>query len=142
MGFFTLPLAEMVGATGKVVCLDVRLEMLEVLRRRAVKAGLADRMDTRACEATSLGTGDLPGRADFVLLFAVVHEVPDADRLFREVAYTMKPGGRCLLAEPRFHVPVREFDHMLAVSRQHGLDVAARPRIRSCHAALLVRTAP
>ena len=142
MGFFTLPMARLVGAAGTVVCIDVRSKMLDALRRRAAKAGLADRIDARICQPTSLGIGDLSGKADFVLLFAVTHEVPDADGLFEEVARAMKPGGRCLLAEPRFHVPVREFDRMLAAARQHGLHQANCPKIRTSHAALLVRTGP
>lgn len=39
MGFFSLPMAEMVGPGGKVVCIDVQLKMLQVLRRRAVEGG-------------------------------------------------------------------------------------------------------
>lgn len=50
MRFFTLPMARMVGPRGTVVCLDVQPEMLDALRRRAAKAGLADRIDARACQ--------------------------------------------------------------------------------------------
>ena len=49
MGFFTLPMARLVGPAGKVVCADVQPKMLDALRRRAAEAGLADRIDARVC---------------------------------------------------------------------------------------------
>ncbi len=40
MGFFTLPLARMVGPAGRVVAVDIQARMLDALERRARKAGL------------------------------------------------------------------------------------------------------
>ena len=140
MGFFTLPMARLVGPAGKVVCADVQPKMLEALRNRAAEAGLAARIDTRVCKATSLGIGDLAGKVDFVLAYAVAHEIRDVQRLFAEIAVAMKPGAGCLLAEPRFHVSVREFARTLAVAQACGLQVGGRPRIRMSQAAVLVRS--
>ena len=47
MGYFTLPLARMVGAKGRVVAVDIAPKMLSVLERRAQKAGLLDRIEIR-----------------------------------------------------------------------------------------------
>lgn len=139
MGFFTLPMARMVGPVGKVVCVDVQGRMLTAVQRRAGKAGLADRIDARTCQPTALGIGDLAGRVDFVFLFAVVHEIPDTLRLFGEIAQAMKPGARCLIAEPKFHVSTVDFDRTVAVAAQQGLPLVARPRIMGSHAAVLKR---
>jgi predicted O-methyltransferase YrrM len=46
MGFFSLPMARIVGPAGKVICVDVQRRMLSVLRRRAAGAGLAERIET------------------------------------------------------------------------------------------------
>jgi hypothetical protein len=46
----------------------------------------------------------LGNSVDFVLAFAMVHEMPDAASFFREAAETMRPGARMLLAEPSGHV--------------------------------------
>lgn len=140
MGFFTLPMARLVGPAAKVVCVDVQPKMLDALRSRAAEAGLADRIDARVCATTSLGIGDLAGKVDFVLAFAVAHEIRDTRRLFGEIAAAMKPGARCLLAEPRFHVSVREFDRTPTTARECGLQPNDGPRIRMSHAAVLVRT--
>ena len=75
MGFFSLPLAELVGREGRVVCVDLQERMIRSLRKRAARAGLADRIEMRVCSKQSLGTGDLAGAVDFALAFAVVHEV-------------------------------------------------------------------
>ena len=138
MGFFTLPLARMVGPGGKIICVDVQQKMLQSLRERAVKEGLADRILTRVCEPTTLGVGDLSRKIDFVLAYAVAHEVPDVGRLFAEVAATLKPGARCLVAEPRMHVSARAFERTIAAAVQQGLRLIARPKIARSRAALLV----
>jgi 2-polyprenyl-3-methyl-5-hydroxy-6-metoxy-1,4-benzoquinol methylase len=139
MGFFTLPLARMVGPSGKVVCIDLQEKMIQALSRRARKADLLDRIDARICPSDSLGLADLNGQIDFTLLMAVVHEVPDPDRLFAELEPALKSTGRLLLAEPRGHVTEAEFDATLALAHQSGIGVVDTLQIRQSHAALLER---
>src|SRR5271166_6557203 len=82
MGYFTLELARLVGSSGRVVGVDVQPQMIERLKRRAAKAGVLDRLDARTAPPESMGITDLQGSVDFTLAFAVVHEFPDARRLF------------------------------------------------------------
>ena len=140
MGFFSIPLARMVGPQGRVVCVDVEQRMLASLRKRAVKAGVAARIEPRCCDEHSLGLDGLTG-VDFALAFAMVHEVPDARRLFTEVHALLAPGAGLLVAEPRGHVEPRAFEATLAAARAAGFEERDRPRIRSNHAAYLVRPA-
>ena len=137
MGFFTLELARLVGPGGKVVAVDVQPRMLSELRRRAGEAGLADRVETRQATETRMGIGDLRERVDFVLAFAVVHELPDPAGFFAEASAAMKPGGRLLLAEPAFHVSEKEFGETLRSAEECGLLPESRPRIRWSRSALL-----
>jgi len=141
MGFFTLPLARMVGTQGKVVCVDVQEAMLRTLTKRARNAGLADCILTRVCSPESLGVDDLAASVDFALLFAMVHEVPDAGALFRDVAAALKSGGRCLVSEPRGHVTRDVFGEMLAAAAAVGLFAIATPKIAWSYSALLERWA-
>ena len=85
---FTLPIARMVGPDGSVVCVDVQAKMLDALRRRAAKEEVAGTICTRVCDPTSLGVGDLAGEVDFVLAFAVVHEVSEVPRLLAKAKRT------------------------------------------------------
>jgi ubiquinone/menaquinone biosynthesis C-methylase UbiE len=139
MGFFSLPMARMVGPDGKVVCVDVQPDMLERLQRRAKKAGLADRIETRLCSEASLGIDDLTGEIDFALAFAVVHEVPDPEGLFSQIHRALKPGAFCLVAEPKGHVQREDFGRMLSMVQGHGFDVMDRPHIRGSLTVVLTR---
>lgn len=140
MGFFTLELARLVGPGGRVVAVDLQPRMLAGLRRRAAKAGLLERVETRLAQPDRLGVADLDGRVDFVLAFAMVHELPDAVAFFAEAAAALKPTGSLLLAEPMGHVRAAEFADELAAAAAAGLAVAARPAIRRSHAAVLAKS--
>jgi ubiquinone/menaquinone biosynthesis C-methylase UbiE len=104
MGFFTLPMARLVGSQGKIICIDVQKKMIDSLLRRAARAGLADRIITRLTSGDSLQVEDFANRIDLALLFAVVHEIPDQEKLFREVLTTLKEGSLILISEPSGHV--------------------------------------
>ena len=139
MGYFTLALARRVGARGRVVAADVQDRMLAALRRRAVRAGVSERIETRLVAGDDTGLAGLDGQVDFVLAFAVVHELPDAWRFLAGSFAALKPGGRMLVAEPSGRVPATEFEETLAKALAAGLRVESRPAIRSSHAAVLVR---
>lgn len=137
MGFFTLPLARLIGPKGRIVALDVQPKMLEGLRRRAQKAGLTQRIETRLVPSDSMQLDDLKDAVDFVLAFAMVHEMPSAESFFTETASTLQTGGLLLLAEPTGHVTPEEFEHELIVARKAGLELVSRPEVRRSQAAIL-----
>jgi 2-polyprenyl-3-methyl-5-hydroxy-6-metoxy-1,4-benzoquinol methylase len=56
MGFFSLPMARMVGPKGQVICIDLQEKMIKSLKKRAVKTGLSARIETRACSPNSRST--------------------------------------------------------------------------------------
>ena len=104
MGYFTLPLARMVGPKGRVVAVEIQPKMLSVLNRRARKAGLLDRIDLRQAGVDTLGVEDLAAGVDFAAALHVVHEVPDPTSFLTEVRKALKPGSKLLVVEPRGHV--------------------------------------
>ena len=140
MGFFTLELARLVGAAGRVVAVDIQPKMLGRLKRRAAQAGLLGRLDVRLAQPGALGLADLAGAVDFVLAFAMVHEVPDPGAFFAEASRALKPAAALLLVEPAGHVKTAEFEMELASASAAGLVVAGRPSIRRSHAALLKKS--
>mgnify|MGYP001495015978 CR=1 FL=1 len=137
MGFFTLPMARLVGSHGKVICIDVQERMIKSLMRRATRAGFSERIITRLTSGDSLQVNDFSERVDFAFLFAVIHEVPDQEKLFREVRATLKDGSLVLISEPKGHVTVEDFNQTLAVAKLVGFDVIASPDIKRNHNALL-----
>jgi len=142
MGFFTLELARMAGASGRVIAVDIQPRMLDGLRRRAAKAGVLDRLDARLAAPDSLGLADLAGVVDFTLACAVVHELPAAAPFFREVARASKPGARLLLVEPTGHVTASLFDAELQAARGAGFRLVKSPSVRRSRTALLERVGP
>jgi SAM-dependent methyltransferase len=139
MGFFTLEAARLVGPKGRVVAVDIQLKMLEVLRRRAERAGLLERLDARLIRDNDLGIEDLRGKVDFVLAFAMVHEVPDAGKFFSETSAALKPGGRMLFAEPSGHVSEEHFASLIVQAQEAGLRPESLPVIRLSRSVLLVK---
>jgi ubiquinone/menaquinone biosynthesis C-methylase UbiE len=137
MGFFTLDAARRVGPRGRVVAVDLQPRMLATLRRRAERAGLADRIETREARAESLGVADLAGKIDLVLALLMVHETPDPGRLFAELRATLAPGGKVLVVEPRGHVGEDEFEAELAAAAGAGLRRVPGPSFWRSHTALL-----
>jgi len=137
MGFFTIPLARMVGETGKVHCVDVQEKMLNALKRRAAKKNVLQQIDARLCNETSLGIDDLTGEIDFALVFAVVHETPDRKKFLDEIYRSMKPGSLLLLAEPTGHETEEGFNKTLAIAKEIGFEIAGRPQIKKSYAAVL-----
>jgi ubiquinone/menaquinone biosynthesis C-methylase UbiE len=137
MGFFSLPLAEMVGPAGKVVCVDVQPRMLQVLRRRAAEAGVGERIEAHVSSEDSIGLQGREASFDFALAFTMMHEVGNQANFLREIYQMLKPGAALLLTEPIKHVSRTEFDRTISLARQEGFVITGHPLIRLSHTALL-----
>ncbi len=139
MGFFTLELARQVGLNGQVIAVEIQPRMLKGLQRRAAKGRLLNRIELRQGRPDSMAVQDLAATVDFILAFAVVHELPSPERFFTEAASVLKPGGRLLLAEPAGHVSSAHFEEELRIATRTGLSLLERPVIRRSHAALFAK---
>jgi ubiquinone/menaquinone biosynthesis C-methylase UbiE len=139
MGFFTLPMARLVGMSGHVVCVDLQEKMIRAVKKRAIRAGLIDRIELRVCTPTSLCIDDLAQKVDFALVFAVVHEVPDAKRFLSEIQRSLRKGGLLLFSEPAGHVSREAFGGTLATSQSLGFRIAGSPKIRRSYSSLWVK---
>lgn len=137
MGFFSLPMARLVGPEGRVTCIDLQQRMLDGLARRAEHARLAGRIELRVCSADALPLSDLDGQIDFALLFAVVHETRRAAGIFAELREALKPGGRVLFAEPTGHVDAAAFRKSVEAAQEAGFRPVEWPRITRSHAVVL-----
>ncbi|CAO0821924.1 hypothetical protein DFAR_2730032 [Desulfarculales bacterium] len=78
--------------------------MLVALKCRAAKQGLKAYIEPRHYAADDLSLGDLRGRMDLALAFWMLHEVPEQTGFLLQMAHTLCPEGRLLIAEPKFHV--------------------------------------
>ncbi len=134
-GLFTLPSARRVGATGKVIAVDLQEGMLEILMHRAAEEGLAGRICLHKAGPQSLAL-EYSGRIDIALGLCVIHEVPDPARLMHEVFSLISPGGKFLIAEPKHEVPADEFEETLALAAAAGFCKVGTPFILRSRTAL------
>jgi ubiquinone/menaquinone biosynthesis C-methylase UbiE len=95
-GYYTLDLAEWVGADGSVEIFDLQQEMLDHTMRSAAERGIANLAATQG-DARSLPYED--GSFDAAILITVLGEIPDQDAALREVRRVLRPGGRLVVGE-------------------------------------------
>ena len=95
-GYYTLDIAEWVGADGTVEIFDLQQEFLDHTMRRAAERGIGNVVPTRG-DATSLPYED--GSIDAVVLTAVLGEIPDPGAALREIRRVLRPDGRLIVGE-------------------------------------------
>ena len=133
MGYFTIPLAELTGHTGCVIAIDIQPKMLSMLMQRAKKKCVSERIKTHLAGPDSIGFHE---KADFILAFWMVHEVPDQRRFLSEIRNLMKPEGLFLLVEPLIHVSKKSFSQTLEMAKGLGLFIKESPKISMSRSAL------
>ena len=133
MGYFTIPLAELVGSKGSVIAIDIQQKMLRALMARAHKKGLSDRIKTHLAGPDSIGFNE---KANFILAFWMMHEVPDQKKFLSEIRNLMKPEGLFLLVEPVIHVSKKNFARAIETAKKLGFAIKEYPKIRISQSAL------
>jgi ubiquinone/menaquinone biosynthesis C-methylase UbiE len=133
MGYFTVPLCELVGNKGRVLAVDIQQKMLDALTKRAKMKGIIVPLATHLASQMSLGVSET---ADFVLAFWMVHEVPHKKVFFSAVKAMMKPNGRFLLVEPLLHVSKSGFCRTVELANAEGLKAVSEPVVRFSRAVL------
>ncbi len=134
MGHFSMGMAGLVGGTGRVIAADLQQKMLDVMERRAQRAGLADRIFPHLCQADHIG---IEAPVDFILAFWMVHEVPDQNKFFKQLKSLLTAEGKILIAEPKMHVTAEDLNRTVDIAQSRGLQCIAKPAISLSHAALL-----
>ena len=81
MGYFTIPMADLAGENGKVIAADIQPEMLEGIKQRAAKAGVAERIILHQAKPESIGISEA---IDFCLTFWMPMKSPTAGILWEK----------------------------------------------------------
>lgn len=133
MGYFSIPLARLVGPTGHVIAIDVQAKMLAALTSRARRSGVSERIQPHLASPDSLGNHP---KADFVMAFWMAHEVPNQRAFLTEIFGFLKPEGLFLLVEPILHVRKKSFLRTIQTAKEVGFIVKDMPKIRLSHSVL------
>ena len=136
MGYFSIGMAKMVGAKGRVISVDLQEKMLERVQFRAQQKGLLSRITLHKCSSDKLGVNE---QADFALGFWMVHEVRNKDAFFNEIVTFLKPGARFLLVEPKIHVKEPYFRKITDIAIKVGLNQCSEEKIGLSRAMLFVK---
>jgi len=136
MGFCTIPLANLVEESGRVLAADLQPQMLAGLRRRTDKKGVSNRVRTIESNHDSIGI-DEP--IDFALAFWMFHEVGNPMAFMSEIDSRLKSGGSILLVEPLIHVTATQFHEEVEICKRLGWQEADRPEIRFSRSIRLVK---
>jgi len=136
MGVFSIGMARLVGDGGLVISVDIQKEMLEVVERRAAKAGVAHRIRTYLCEPQRIGDHK---NVHFALAFWMVHEVERPEDFFEQVYSCLGENGLFLLAEPIGHVSAKFFKGIVGWAQNQGFRLCEEPWICFSRAALFCK---
>lgn len=123
-GYFSIPMASLVGQSGKIYAIDIQQKMLDSLKAKAVSAGVANQI---TCMLIHNGVMEIPERVDFVLAFWMVHEVPNKEQFMKNVFAMLKYGGLFLIAEPLLHVSKTMIDQTIQIALNNGFTVKDSP---------------
>ncbi len=125
-GFFTIEMAELAGISGKVTAADLQEGMLEKVLVKIRKSGIQNSIELHTCLKDRIG---LSQKFDFILMFYMLHEIPDIPVLLNEIKSILKSGGKVLIVEPKFHVSKNNFNNSIEIIKSAEFDIIERPKI-------------
>jgi len=125
-GYFSIPMAEMVGRAGKVIAADLQEGMLEKVGSKISGNGFGNIIELHKCDENRIGISE---KVDFILAFYMVHEVPDQKIFLEEIRSVLKEDGILLIVEPKGHVSKTDFDRTVKNAIGTGFTVIRRPKV-------------
>ncbi len=102
-GYFSIPMARAVGATGKVFAVDVQPEMLAMLREKLSGAGAPANVSLHQGDATHVPLPD--ASVDLVFFANNWHELETYPAVLQEARRILAPGGSIAIVDWRAEMP-------------------------------------
>ncbi len=133
-GFFSIEIARLLNDTGKVIAADLQEGMLEKVNNKIKGTKLEQRIELHKCNGNETGISE---NVDFILCFYMIHEVPNQENLFSELKSILKPDGKVLIIEPKFHFSKGSFEKMIISLNNTGFEIIDRPKVFFSRTALL-----
>ena len=130
-GYFTFRMAPEVGATGKVLAVDVQDAMLRTLRTRAAEKKVTN---VEVIQGTETNPHLPVNGVDLVLFVDVYHELAYPFEVMTKVRESLKPAGRVAFVEYRkedLSVPIKEAHKMSVKQLEKEMNAVGLVRVRT-----------
>jgi len=124
-GVFSIEMARLMEGTGKVISVDMQEGMLEIIKKKIAGTPYEKNIVLHKCSQQSINLNEA---IDFVLMFYMVHEVPNKEKLFNEVLPLINKNGLIMIVEPGL-ISKREFSAMVNFITKNGFEVYNRLKI-------------
>jgi len=98
----------------------------EKLSKKIIGTEIEPRIEIHKCEATKVGVTE---HVDFILLFYMIHEVQDQEKLLEDLKSILNPSGRIYIIEPLIHVSKKSFETMKVKIQRMGFEIIASPKV-------------
>lgn len=125
-GFFTLEISKIIGTSGKVIAADLQEGMLEKIRKKIENSSIYNNIKLHKCQKNKIGILE---KVDFILVFYMLHEIPDQSAFLKELKILLKPEGKILIVEPKFHVSKNDFNDSMMIIKDDGFSIIKKPKI-------------
>jgi len=115
-GVFSIEIAKLMEGTGKVISVDMQEGMLEIIKRKIAGKIYEKNIVLHKCTQNSINVKD---NIDFLLLFYVVHEVPNKENMFDEILPLINKNGLIMIVEPGL-LSAEEFNRIINLVKAKG----------------------
>jgi len=111
----SLPVARLIGDTGRVTAVDLSRDALDTLQQQALEAGLGPRISTRNLDLDKVSSALEPGPFDRVIACYSIYYSKQPEPLFRFLHEALRPGGVFFFCGPsqRNNAELKEFHYSL-----------------------------
>lgn len=131
-GYYTVRLAEVVGANGRVYATDIQPAMLDLIRKKVEAKGIGGNVDLVQGTLTESKLPDMT--IDLALMVDVYHELAQPQAFLQSLKRALKPDGQLVLIEFRKEaawVPIREEHKMSVAEARMELEAAGYTFVRT-----------
>jgi SAM-dependent methyltransferase len=120
-GYYSIEASRMVGPGGRLLCLDLQRDMLDMLSSRLSHASAAAALVN--ADATRIPLAD--ASVDRAFLVTVIGEIPDQDAAIDELKRVLKPGGLLGFSETIGDPDIVFLGKLRSLCQRHGFDEVA-----------------
>jgi ubiquinone/menaquinone biosynthesis C-methylase UbiE len=124
--FFTIPMSKIVGNKGRIIAVDLQQKMLDKMLLNASMSGIHQNIIPIQCSQTDINVNQ---KADFALVFWMLHELGNKSSLLQQLYSILKPGGYILISEPKLHTSKKYFSEIKNMALGIGFKIHSEPAI-------------